>query len=282
MRSPPHLSMPPVKPESAATPDPRLLVVGYGAMAGAMVEGWLAAGMPPSELLIYNPRPKPVPEGVAFTTDLPGRAHRQVLLAFKPQLLGEVVSSIAPCVGPESVILSVLAGVELVTLQRHLPDAGGYVRFMPNLAAAIGKSPNALVAAGLDGERREAVTGLAQMLGTAEWLEDETLFDLVTALAGSGPGFVYRFVDALAKGAAELGLDRAKADRLALQMVEGAAMLAAASPHDPATLAARVASKGGMTQAGLDVLDDEGSLDQLVVRTLRAARDRGRSMSGGR
>jgi pyrroline-5-carboxylate reductase len=268
--------MPPAKPESGAVPDPRLLIVGYGTMAAAMVEGWLAAGIAPSDLLIYNPRAKPVPRGVAFITELPDCAHRRILLAFKPQMLAEVAPGLACCVGPESVILSVLAGVELATLQRQAPGAGGYVRFMPNLAAAIGKSPNALIATGLDGEQQDAVTRLAQMLGTAEWVEDEALFDLVTALAGSGPGLVYRFIDALAKGATELGLDRARADRLAVTMVEGAAMLAATSPHDPATLAARVASKGGMTQAGLDVLDAEGALNRLIVETLCAARDRGR------
>ena len=257
-----------------------MLIVGYGTMAAAMVEGWLAGGMPPASLLIHNPRPKPVPPGVAFTAKLPDQVHRQVLLAFKPQLLAEVAPGLAGCVGPATLVLSVLAGVELATLRRHFPAAGAFVRFMPNLAAAIGKSPNALVAADLGDDQRDTVTRLAQMLGTAEWLEDEGLFDLVTALAGSGPGFVYRFIDALAAGAAGLGLDRAQADRLALQMVEGAAMLAAASPHDSATLAARVASKGGMTQAGLDVLDADRALDRLIAQTLRAARDRGRSLGG--
>ena len=258
-------------------PDPLpMLVIGYGTMAQAMVQGWLAAAMPPSSLLIYNPRSKPVPDGVAFTTQVPTEPFAQVLLAFKPQLLAEVAPGLVRCVGADSTVLSVLAGVTLATLRAHLPGAGAYVRLMPNLAAAIGKSPNALVADGLDEARRVAVTDLAQMLGTAEWLEDETLFDTVTALAGSGPGFVYRFIDALANGAAQLGVPPDQANRLALQMVEGAAMLAAASPHDPATLAGRVASKGGMTQAGLDVLDREDSLNRLVEETLRAARDRGR------
>ena len=184
-----------------------------------------------------------------------------------------------PRAGPGAAVVSVLAGVELASLARVLPNAAGIVRMMPNLAAALGKSPIALVALGLDAERRERVTALADKLGPAEWLPDESQFDLVAALAGSGPGFVYRFIDALAAGAGELGLDRALAERLAVQMVEGAGALAAASPHSPRELARRVASPGGMTQKGLDVLDRGEALSRLVTATLRAARDRGREMA---
>ena len=107
----------------------------------------------------------------------------------------------------------------------------------------------------------------------------EASFDLVTALAGSGPGFVYRFIDALAAAAADLGLPREQADRLALATVEGAAALAAASPHSPGELARRVASPGGMTQEGLEVLDRDGALVRLLGETLRAARDRGAQLA---
>ena len=111
-----------------------------------------------------------------------------------------------------------------------------------------------------------------------EWVP-EASFDLVTALAGSGPGFVYRFIDALAAAAADLGLPREQADRLALATVEGAAALAAASPHSPGELARRVASPGGMTQEGLEVLDRDGALVRLLSETLRAARDRGAQLA---
>lgn len=103
--------------------------------------------------------------------------------------------------------------------------------------------------------------------------------DLVTALAGSGPAFVYRFIDALAEGAAALGLPRDQADRLALSMVEGSAMLAAASEHSPGELARRVASPGGVTQVGIDILDAERRLARLVEDTLRGARDRSAEMT---
>lgn len=259
--------------------DGRMLVVGYGTMAAAMVEGWLAAGLERQTLTIYNPRPKAVPPGVAFTTELPQHPFGQVLLAFKPHMLAEVAPTLTPTLDRNTLVLSVLAGIDLAQLARQLPAAGAHLRFMPNLAAAIGKSPNVLIGCGLTRAQREEATRLATMLGTAEWLEEEGQFDLATALAGSGPGFVYRFIDALAAGAEELGLAREQADRLALQMVEGAGALAASSGHPPAELAARVASKGGMTQAGLDMLDRGDALNRLVRDTLRAARDRGAELN---
>lgn len=255
-----------------------ILVYGYGTMAGAMVEGWLTAGMSGSAITAYNPRPKPVLEGVALVTQIPTGRFDAVLLGVKPQKLAEVAGDIEPLIGPDTVLLSILAGVDLDSLARHFPRAGGLVRFMPNLAVALGKSPNALAACGVDEKQREEVTRLAEMLGGAEWLADEVQFDLVAALVASGPGFVYRFIDALAEGAAALGLEAEQAKRLAVRMVEGAAALAAASPHTPAELASRVASPGGMTQKGLDVLDADRALARLVEDCLRAARDRAGEM----
>ncbi len=117
-----------------------------------------------------------------------------------------------------------------------------------------------------------------QPLGTPEWF-DEAQFDAVTALAGSGPAFVYRFIDALAQGGAALGLPPEQAQRLALATVEGAGALASASPHSPGELARRVASPGGTTEAGLKVLDAEGAIARLVEATLEAAAVRSAEMA---
>lgn len=252
----------------------RILVFGYGNMAAAMVEGWLRGGMGADALTLYNPRPKPAPEGVRLVTEIPRERFDAVLLGFKPAMLADVAPSLHRVAEAGTVVLSVLAGVGLDTLRAAFPMAGGWVRIMPNLASALGKSANAVVARGLDEEQRGAVTHLAAMLGGAEWFDEETQFDLVAALVASGPGFVYRFIDALAAGATALGLEADQAQRLALRMVEGAAALASASPHSPAELARRVASPGGMTQEGLDVLDADRALARLVEDCLRAARDR--------
>lgn len=258
----------------------RILLVGCGNMGGAMLAGWLAGGLEPSRFTVVDPVLPAAPEGVALLREVPaGATFDAILLGVKPQLLAQVAPTVAPLAGPGTVVLSILAGVELATLAARLPDAGGYVRIMPNLAAAIGRSPVALFAQGLDAARQAEVTALMTPLGAPEWLAEEGLLDIVTALAGSGPAFVYRFIDALATGASALGLEAGQAQRLALATVEGAALLAAASPHAPGELARRVASPGGTTQAGLDVLDAGEALARLAEATLRAARDRGAAMA---
>lgn len=254
-----------------------ILFIGCGNMGGAMLRGWLAAGMPPSRFTVVDPVLDQTPSGVELLRELPERRFDAILLGVKPQLLGEVAPQLAGLTRGATV-LSILAGVELASLASRFPEAGALVRIMPNLAAAIGKSPVALAGQGLDDAARGSVTELMAPLGTPEWLPEEQ-FDLVTALAGSGPAFVYRFINALASGAAELGMEPAQAGRLALATVEGAALLAAASEHSPGELADRVASPGGTTRAGLDVLDDDRAIARLVYDTLRAARDRGAEMA---
>ncbi|WP_128892059.1 pyrroline-5-carboxylate reductase [Erythrobacter sp. HKB08] len=257
----------------------KMLIVGYGTMTGAMVEGWLRAGHSRDSFEVYHPTKTEVERGLAVHNTWPEAQYDFVLLGVKPHMIDDVAGGIAGVCGANTAILSVLAGVELDSLASRFPSAGGVVRFMPNLAVAIGKSPNALMAKGIGEETRAEVTKLASDLGTAEWIEDEALFDLVTALAGSGPGFVYRFIDALAAGATRLGLPAEQAERLAVAMVDGAGSLAAGSEHSPRELARRVASPGGMTQKGLDVLDEGSALQELVTECLRAARDRGREMA---
>jgi pyrroline-5-carboxylate reductase len=256
----------------------RILIVGCGNMGGAMLQGWLRAGMPPECFTIVSPRMAQAPDGVAVVPQVPEGTYDAVLLGVKPQVLDVVAPQVLPAIGPATVVLSILAGVELETLATRLPGNGGIVRIMPNLAAAIGKSPLALVEHGLDQPGRDAVTALLRPLGTPEWLGDENLFDAVTALAGCGPAFVYRFVDALAAGAVAMGVDECQAQRLALATAEGAALLAASSPHAPGELARRVASPGGSTQAGLDVLDAGSALANVVAAAMKAAQLRSAEM----
>jgi pyrroline-5-carboxylate reductase len=249
-------------------------------MGGAMLAGWLAGGLDPAGITVIDPCLAAAPAGVRHLSGAPaGELPADVVvLGFKPQQLPDAAPAIAPLVGADTLVLSVLAGVDLATLRATFARAGAIVRVMPNLAAALGKSPIALFGDAM-GPARAATDALMVPLGQAEWLADEAAMDLVTALAGSGPAFVYRFIDALAAGAAALGLPRDQADRLALAMVEGAAQLAAVSTDSPADLARRVASPGGTTRAGLDVLDAEDRLAKLIEDTLRGARDRSVEMT---
>ncbi len=261
-----------------------LLIIGCGNMGGAMLAGWLAAGEDPARFSVLDPALPEAPDGVTLyrsADEAAGAGHGAVLLGFKPQQLGQLGPGLQGLTGEGVTVCSLLAGITCDQLGAAFPASQAHVRVMPNLAARIGKSPVILAERGLDAPARDALFALFDTLGSAVWLDDETQFDLVTALAGSGPGFVYRFIDALAGAAIDLGLDQATADALALATVEGAAALAAASDVGPATLADRVASPGGMTREGLNVLDDGEALRRLLTDTLRATAEKGAALSRG-
>ncbi|QDH35597.1 pyrroline-5-carboxylate reductase [Porphyrobacter sp. YT40] len=260
----------------------KLLIIGCGNMGGAMLAGWLAAGLPPERFSVLDPGMDATPEGVALYRDagaVPGD-HDAVMLGFKPQQLGTLGPGLQALTEGRTVC-SLLAGITLAQLASAFPRGAAHVRVMPNLAARINKSPVILAQSGLDADARAATFALFDALGSAVWLEDEARFDLVTALAGSGPGFVYRFIDALAGAAVDLGLDQPTAAKLALATVEGASALAAGADVGPAALADRVASPGGMTREGLNVLDEGAALRRLLADTLRATADKGAELSKG-
>ncbi|MBD2842488.1 pyrroline-5-carboxylate reductase family protein [Erythrobacter rubeus] len=263
----------------------KLLIIGCGNMGGAMLAGWLALGFDPQRFAVLDPALEDAPEGVALYRS-PDEAevagdHDAVLLGFKPQQLGKLAPGLQSVASHGVTVYSLLAGLTLAQLQAAFPNADAHVRVMPNLASRINKSPVILLEKGLSSGERGGAFELFNALGTALWLQEEDQFDLVTALAGSGPGFVYRFIDALAGAAAQLGLQRDQAEALALTMVDGASSLASGETLSPGELADRVASPGGMTREGLNVLDRDDALHKLLVETLRATAERGAQLSAG-
>ena len=254
-------------------------LIGCGNMAGAMLRGWLAAGMDPSQVTVIRPSGAPVAEGVRVVTHLPlDERPVVIMLGVKPQKLDEAAPVLAPVLERTELLISILAGVEQASLRQRFAGPRTIVRAMPNTPVALGKGATSLYADGGEGKDRVLAERLMAALGHAEWIEDESLFDIIAALTASGPAFVFRFIDALAAGAADLGLPPEQAQRLALATVEGAAALAATSGETPRQLAERVASPGGMTRKGLDILDVDESLNRLVHATLEAAVRRSREM----
>jgi pyrroline-5-carboxylate reductase len=243
-------------------------------MAGAMLSRWLATGLDPARVTVVRPSGKPVAHGVRVVTAIPDEPSPEVLLlGFKPYQLGDIAPALAGASSGAAVV-SILAGTETDTLRGYFPKAGAVIRAMPNLPVAIGKG-----VVGLYGDRNGAVESLIASLGLVEWIADEAQFDAVTALAGSGPAFVYRFIDALAQAGEAIGLTTGQAQRMAIATVEGSGLLAAASDASPADLADRVASKGGSTRKGLDVLDEGAALVRLLTETLAAAQARNAEMA---
>ncbi|VVT12953.1 Pyrroline-5-carboxylate reductase [Sphingomonas sp. EC-HK361] len=258
----------------------RILLVGAGNMGGAMLRGWLKAGTRPDRITVVSPSLRAMPDGVRVVAELPTDSADEfdvVALALKPQQLGALRTPAFAALAPR-LLLSVLAGVEIATLV-PMCAAQSVVRAMPNLPIAIGRGVIALHGGEGDAEGRALAEALVTPLGHVEWIGDEALFDVVTALAGSGPGFLFRFVDALGAAGAALGIPADQAARLALAMVAGSAAMAEAADASPAVLADRVASKGGSTREGLNVLDRDGALVRLLTETLEAATRRNREMA---
>jgi pyrroline-5-carboxylate reductase len=257
-----------------------LWLAGCGNMAGAMLARWLEEGIDPAHVSVIRPSGAPAGAGVRVTTNWPeDEVPAIVLLGMKPYQLDLVAPALAPILDTETILVSILAGVELASLRARFPSPRTIIRAMPNLPVRIGKGVTGLTSDSTDIAARALVTGLMATLGHAEWLEDEAAFALAGHLTGAGPAFLFRFIDALAAAAERLGLPCDQAQRFALKTAEGAAALAAASDDDPATLARKVTSPGGTTQAGLAILDSDRALLDLVERTLDASRLRGLEMA---
>lgn len=240
-------------------------------MGGAMLRRWVASGvLDGDQVTVVNRADRTLPSGVRQGRDIPaGPLPDAVILAMKPQQLEEVANRFATRLADVPILVSILAGVDAPALAARF-DAGAIVRAMPNLPVAIGKGVVALESPSRDETARGEVAALMAPLGLVEWVAPAQ-FDAVTALAGSGPAFLYRFIDALAAAGVAQGLPDAQAQRLALATVEGSGLLAAAADVPPGALAEQVASPGGSTRRGLDVLDAENALDLLLRETIAAA-----------
>lgn len=259
-----------------------LLMVGAGNMAGQMLNRWLSQGLDPVQVQVVRPSGKPVAPGVVVRTDMPAQfaPGTMVMLGMKPYQLNDVAPYISAAASADTMLVSILAGVAMASLRETFATINNIVRVMPNTPVGVGQGVSALYADAATSESTCAtVARLMAPLGLVEWIADEGDFNLVTALSGCGPAYFFRFIDALGNAANSLGLPRDQAQRLALATVQGAATLAASAHEAPGILADRVASPGGMTRQGMNVLDADNRLVDLLTDTLRAARDRGEEMA---
>lgn len=259
-----------------------LFLVGCGNMAGQMLARWLSCGLDPARVTVLRPSGRTVAEGVQVVTAYPEAlpAGATVILGMKPYQLDQVADELAPLCLRGTCLVSILAGTPIAELRRRFP-AADIVRAMPNLPVGIGEGVTALCTDdSVSGDVRSSAEALIAPLGLAEWIS-EALFNEVTALSGCGPAFLFRFIDAFARAGEAIGLPADQAARMALATVRGSAIMAGQASDSPAVLADRVASPGGMTREGLDVLDADDRMLDLLKDTLTAARDRGEAMARG-
>ena len=261
-----------------------VLLVGCGNMGRAMLEGWLAA-KPALAAYVVEPadalRDKAADLGAnvaAAPGDLPaGLAPDLVFLAVKPQVMPSVLPDYARF--RDATFVSVAAGTTVATLRAGLGADAAVIRCMPNTPAAIGAGM--LVCWGTENVSPAAKALTADLLsasGKVAWIETEALMDAVTAVSGSGPAYIFHFIEALTAAAVAAGLPEDLSNTLAMQTVMGAGRLAAESDTPPDVLREQVTSPGGTTAAGLSVLRDTGRLEALLTETVEAARARGEEL----
>jgi pyrroline-5-carboxylate reductase len=263
-----------------------ILLAGAGKMGSAMLEGWLALGLPPEKIAALEPQPTGqitawARHGLRLNPS-PGAVDEvaAVVVAVKPQTAPEVMPALVPFVGAATVVVSIMAGRTLRFLDGALPGAA-LVRAMPNTPAAIGRGITVAFAnARVSSQQRELVHALLSAVGAVEWVSDEALMDAVTALSGSGPAYVFLLAEAMAKAGAAAGLPPALAATLARATVAGAGELLHRSPLDAATLRQNVTSPGGTTAAALDVLMANDALAPLMTKAIAAATARSRELAG--
>ncbi|MBA2126941.1 pyrroline-5-carboxylate reductase [Hyphomicrobium methylovorum] len=268
--------------------DGPVVLAGAGKMGGALLSGWLAGGLKPSDILIQEPNISgeaaalAAAHGLTVVSELPSldRVPAAIVVAVKPQVLDAVFPPLARLAGVDTVIMSIAAGKSIASFERHLPSGAAVVRAMPNTPAAIGRGISGAVAnANTSASQRAVCQSLLAAVGDVVWLDQEALIDAVTAVSGSGPAYVFALVEAMTSAGVDAGLDQETAQRLARATVSGAGELLARSKDDAATLRQNVTSPGGTTAAGLAVLMREGSgLKELVSETVLAAQKRGREL----
>jgi pyrroline-5-carboxylate reductase len=253
---------------------------GSGNMGGAILQGWRAASIELTPVTIIRPSGEPV-EGVRTVTNFAGAGPppKLVVLAFKPHQLDEVAPQLRSRLTAKTVVVSLLAGVEAESLRARFPGAAAIVRAMPNLPVAIRRGVVALYSEDADDRARNQLSELFAPLGFAIWTNDEAKLAAIGSVAGAGPAYVARFVAALAKAAEAQGVSREIAVTIALETVLGTTWMAATTGEDMNSIAKRVASPKGTTEAGLAVLDHDHVLDQLVDVAIAAATRRGAELA---
>lgn len=265
-----------------------LVLVGAGKMGGAMLHGWLKKGMNPKAVAIVDPHIGS--EAFSMLIEYSVAHHKDaaeitdpadiVVLAVKPQQMGEALPALKGVIGPSTLVVSIAAGTTLANLSAVLGD-GPIVRVMPNTPAQVGQGMSVAVGNGAVTEaHRRVVTNLLNAVGKTGWIGDEALIDAVTALSGSGPAYVFLLVEAMAAAGEKAGLTRELAMLLARQTVVGAGALLGGVPTDAATLRKNVTSPGGTTAAALAVLMGDQGWQPLIDEAIAAAARRSRELAG--
>lgn len=263
---------------------PNILLVGYGNMGKAMLNGWIKQGIAPQHITILDPAPNTSPPAditvLNSSNDLSSTPDI-IILAVKPQILGNVMKDYVHF--DKALFISIAAGKPLAFLEKTLGTNKSIIRTMPNLPALINKGITAAYSnSNCTDIQRDQTNQLLNAIGNTVWLENETQMDAVTALSGSGPAYVFYLMECFVKAGVEAGLPKELSLSLVQHTFDGAVNLTINNEHDLTSLRTQVTSPGGTTEAGLNILmaKDTPPLQKKISNTVSAAKKRAKELAG--
>lgn len=259
-----------------------IVILGCGKMGSALLAGWIAGGLSPDRVWVVEPRPSDwlAAQGVRLNAPLPD-APAVALIAVKPQMMAEALPGLRALGGGRTLVVSIAAGTSLAAFEAAFGAGTPVVRAMPNTPAAVGRGVSALVGnTAARAQDLDLAEALMAAVGETVRLGDEAEIDIVTALSGGGPAYVFHLIEAMAAAGVAQGLPEDLAMRLARATVCGAGELAHRSDETAAQLRINVTSPGGTTAAALaHLMDDRTGLPPLMARAVAAATDRARELA---
>lgn len=265
----------------------RIAFIGGGNMATALIGGLFSAQGKVKKIQVADPNPE-VRERLEKRWPVICFSHAAdaskgmdaIVLAVKPQILPMVLEEIGDLVSAEQLVISIVAGIPVSRMAAQLKSSPAIVRTMPNIPALIGLGITGLYASKrCNPAQRQMAQELMQAAGEVVWLDQESLLDVVTAVSGSGPAYLFYLMEAMRNAATRLGLPADIAEKLVLHTASGASAMALQSDVDVAELRRRVTSRGGTTQAALEQLE-AGHFEDLVDSAIAAATRRGQELAG--
>jgi len=265
------------------------IMIGAGRMGGALIKGWIKGRKPtvkPENIAIIDPNPGPdaaaaIEAGAVHFKQAESKFSdaNYVVLAIKPQMFNQAAPKLAAFIPEDCIIISIMAGVSLQRLLEAFPGRG-LVRAMPNTPASIGAGMTAFtVSRDIQKADKKNIKKLLSSAGKVEEVGSEAMIDVVTAISGSGPAYLFYLTEALEAAAIDIGLPNDLAPIFARETIIGAASLMKQSGQPADDLRVAVTSPGGTTQAALDVLMSDGGMVPLMKLAVRAALKRAKDLS---
>lgn len=265
----------------------KICLAGAGKMGFAMLESWLTSGLKGKNFIVFDPFISASVQDICNTHEVSINPLNRdsvdiLILAVKPQILDEAVGAIIPFINEKTLIISIIAGKTLDDLKKRFPKTDCIIRTMPNLPASVGAGATGAVASKSVSEtQRQQADLLLSISGLVEWVEDETSINVIAAISGSGPAYVFLLVEALTQAGISNGLAEDMAQRLARQTIVGSGRLLENSILSAATLRENVTSPGGTTAAALKIFrDGNQGMIPMTERAIEAAIKRAEELAG--